>query len=535
VNTSEAGAFYHALSGPKPNRSEPKQRRLRSRASGLVAVAATLALAFGVSACSSSGGKSATANSTLTIGLAQAPTSINPAKGAYSDFPHVLADATIIRAHANGTYSPNLAASWRYVGAGYTDFEFTLRSGLRFSDGTALDAAAAAAWMNYFRKAGGPFATQLGPIKSIAATNARTVHISLGAANPDLPFYLSGPFNWGYLESPKTISNPKTLNTHTVGAGQYVLDAAQTVAGSTFTFLPNKYYYAQSEIKYKKIVVKVITTASSTLAALQTGQIQVAVGEYDTTGAATKAGLKVYSTPANTVGITFLDRNGKISKPLGDLRVRQALNYAVNRPQIAKALIGKYGEPTSEFSSTNGFDPSVQDYYKYDPSRARSLLASAGYPNGFTFTTIVSNDPGTLSLSVAQAMAQQFKAVGVTMRLKTDTGAQYVSDLFSGKFPAQVVDNPLLPQSAQYSTYVAPNAVVNPLKVADPEIDALAKKAAASSSPAVYWKQMSRVYTEHAIWCPALIEDSFLFGSKSVGGIVPIRADQLDPTVWYPT
>jgi peptide/nickel transport system substrate-binding protein len=477
---------------------------------------------------------SGTNDSSLTMAIPAAPISLNPAKGAYAEFPHSLSAGTIIRGNPDGTYSPNLATAWRYVGTGNTIFEFVLRHDLRFSDGSVLDAAAAAAWMNYFSKASTEFARQLGPIESIAAVAPDTVRIVLGAPNPDMVYYLSGPYNWGYLVSPEVIANPDVLNTQTFGAGPYVLDASQTVAGRSYTFLPNEYYFAQSSIKYKKIVVKVVTTPTSTLAALETGQVQFAVGDYETVGGATRAGLDVYSVPANTVGITFLDRNGEISEPLGNLQVRQALNYAVNRPLIVQDVIGKHGSPTSEFCSTDGFDPDCADYYSYDPSRAKELLASAGYADGFTFTTIVFDGPGTVALKVAEAMAQQFEAVGVTMRLKVDTAAEYVTDVMSGKFAAQVADNPISPQSVLYATYLAPSGIVNQLKVVDPALDALAKTASVASSPSDYWKQMSQLYTKQAVWCPVLIADTFYFAAESVGGIVAIRSDQLDPTVWYP-
>jgi peptide/nickel transport system substrate-binding protein len=497
------------------------------------ATAAVVALALGASACSSSGGESAKPSSTLTIGYPAGLISLNPAKDSYGVFPHALAEATIIRAKTDGTYGPNLAKSWRYVGTGNKTFEFTLRPGLKFSDGTALDAAAAAAWMNYFRKSGGPFAAQVA-IKAITATSADTVRISLGSSNPDLPYYLSGPFNLGYLVSPKAISDPKSLDKQTVGAGPYVLDASKTVENNSYTFVPNKYYYDKSAVKYKKVVIKIQETSASTLAALQTGEIQVGLGDYSTVKAASNADLKVYPVPGNTVGLSFFDRDGKIAKALGDVRVRQALNYALNRKEIAKAIIGDEGKATSEYATTDGYDPSLKDYYKYDRAKAKALLASAGYPSGFTFTALVENTPGVLSATAAQAMAEQYKAIGVTMKIKTTTSAQYVTDLFSGKYPAQIVDTPFLPQFVNYGTYLAPTAVVNPMKVTVPEIDKVAAQGAASDSPEPFWKEISRMYTEDAVYAPVAIADTFIFASKSVGGIDPTRKELLDPTVWFP-
>jgi peptide/nickel transport system substrate-binding protein len=519
------------LKHPRPTGRWRRHRRPQWLA---VVTATLLVVALGAAGCSSSsGGGSTKPSTTLTMGIPEGVLSLNPAKDSYGVYPHSLSEATIIRANPDGTYSPNLAASWEYVGAGNKTFEFTLRPDLRFSDGSALDAAAAAEWMNYFRKSDSFFAAQLGPIKSITATSADTVRISLDAPNPDMPYYLSGPFNWGYLVSPKAISDPESLNTSTAGAGPYVLDATQTVAGSSYTYVQNEHYFAPSEIKYEKVVVKVLSSEAS-LAALRTGEIQVALGDYANVGAASDAGLEVYSVRANTTALTIFDREGKISEPLGDVRVRQALNYAIDRTAITNAIIGDSGEPTSEFGTTDGFDTSVQDYYTYDPDKAKSLLAEAGYPDGFTFTVFAETTPGTLASSTAQAMAQQFKDIGVTMKIHSVTASEYVNALFSGKFPAQVGDNPFLPQWVTYGTVLAPTAVVNPMKVSDPEIDAIAAEGATSSSPDSFWKQMSQMYTEKAVFAPVFLSDSFIFASKSVGGIVPTRKELIDPTVWFP-
>ena len=66
------------------------------------------------------------------------------------------------------------------------------------------------------------------------------------------------------------------------------------------------------------------------------------------------------------------------------MQVRQALNYAVNRQAVTQAIYGKYGVPTDETGSLDGLVPSLQNYYSYNPAKAKSLLAAAGYPNGFT-------------------------------------------------------------------------------------------------------------------------------------------------------
>jgi peptide/nickel transport system substrate-binding protein len=138
------------------------------------------------------------------------------------------------------------------------------------------------------------------------------------------------------------------------------------------------YYYHHAAIRFSKVVVRVIPSPASMLEAMTTGQVDVAQGTTSTADAAAAfAGIDVLYASQAVGGLWFLDRSGTLSPPIADVRVRRALNYAIDRRAITESLIGRYGEPTSEVITTDGFDPEFQDYYEYDPARARALLAEA--------------------------------------------------------------------------------------------------------------------------------------------------------------
>ena len=118
-----------------------------------------------------------------------------------------------------------------------------------------------------------------------------------------------------------------------------MLDAAATVAGATYTYVPNPYYWDKSAVHWSKVVVKVIASPTAALEALQSGQVQVAMDQPVTSvPVANKSGLHYVDPLTLLLGLGILDRGGKISKPLGNVQVRQALNYAINRPALAKVL-----------------------------------------------------------------------------------------------------------------------------------------------------------------------------------------------------
>ena len=100
------------------------------------------------------------------------------------------------------------------------------------------------------------------------------------------------------------------------------------------------------------MTLRVIANPSSMIQSMRSGQIQAALGDPTTLSAAKSAGLNVIAPPQAMSGLNLLDRSGTISKPVGDVRVRQALNYAVDRKAIAKALYGDEALALSQYSLT---------------------------------------------------------------------------------------------------------------------------------------------------------------------------------------
>ncbi len=291
----------------------------------------------------------------LTIASPTDPRSLDPTATGNLLVAH-LAYANIIRTNPDGSFSPELATSWHYLnakggsGGANKGFEFTLRHDARFSDGTPVTAQAVVAWLTYFSQSKSVNVGSMPPIKSIQAIGKWTVRIICKSPNPQFRLTL-GYGNtglWGAVASPDAVANPAKFNTETFGAGPYMVDPSQSLAGDHFTFVPNPYYYAKSTIKWSKIVVRIIPTGSSRLQALQAGQVDVAFGDAQTVSAARSSGLSVSVAPGLTP--LFLinasgSRNG--GAPLKDVRVRQALNYAIDRKAIAKALFGKDGTATA--------------------------------------------------------------------------------------------------------------------------------------------------------------------------------------------
>ncbi len=509
------------------------------------ALAVTLSGALGLAPWATATAEGAqAAPPVLTIGLNTSGPNLNPALNPSGTYQlSSLAYATITHATPQGSIVPGLATSWHYVGTGNTTFEFTLRQNARFSDGMPVTANAVKGWLDYFARANGPIVSA-DPVKSVTTVGDWTVVLHLTRANPELPYLLSevGQDNWSFIASPSAVAHPATLDTATDGAGPYVVVPSESVAGSQYTFVPNRYYYDQSAIRWSKVVVKIISAPSTMLEAIKSGQLDVAYGDITTVSLAAAAGLNVQSAPYGWDGLLILDRgpalpNGTKPDPLARLKVRQALNYALDRAAITHAIFGKYGVPTSEAPSLDGYVTHYQGYYPYDPSKAKALLSAAGYPKGFALSTLDPTYYGSQGDPVVEAIAKYLSAVGVNLEIiQEPSGTQWVAGMVGGSysvtgFPA----NPLVPMITFYSGFLGPKAVLNEHGYDDPVMDQLYQQGTVSKDPEVYWQAMSRRMVTEADMVPVFELNTFWYAQKDIGGVLLSEATGAPlPDEWYP-
>ncbi|MEF2978093.1 ABC transporter substrate-binding protein [Subtercola sp. YIM 133946] len=333
----------------------------------------------------------------------------------------VLTNEPLLYVNPDGTYAPGLATDWGYVGTGNKTFEFTLRQGVEFSDGTPLTADAVKKWLLYYASQNGGDVEVMGggsagPFASIDTDGDLKVTLNLNAPNPVVPYVLSDQTTWGMVSSPACVDAPDRLATETCGVGPYVLDKSGTVSGSQWTLIPNDNYYDKSKEIWSSVVAKFIASPTARLQAMQSGQIDVMFGDASTNDAAKSAGIQLLPTTGPEYGYS-LDVLGAIDKPLADVRVRQALNYAIDRKTIMSTVMT--GKPVDTLLSSDGSIPNQPDYYPYDPDKAKALLAEAGYANGFSVTLNTAAFFGAGGTPLASAVAQYLGNVGVTVNVNS--------------------------------------------------------------------------------------------------------------------
>lgn len=513
--------------------------RGRNRIRNVIAVVISTALMVAACGGGTAGqNQSGDSGQTLTIGAIASPNSMDPAKINPSVMWFVsLAYDSLIYRTPDGTLVPRLAESWRYLGTNNTEFELKLRPGVKFSDGSPLTADVVKKFLEYFRKTGGPSSPYVTTFSSVDVADPLTVHLRLASPNPILPAIFTQDYLAGAVISGQALDSPADLATQTFGAGPYVLDPDETVTNDHYTYVPNPNYGDKSALHYRKVVIRVLPNPNTALSALKTGQVNVIRGDYSTADAASAAGMQVKSTPLNIVGLGLADRAGTLVPALGDVRVRQALNYAVDRERIIKGLYGDRGVPTEQIALAGRDGYNDTNFYTYDPEKARQLLASAGYPNGFTMS-VLSTSYQSFNL-VTQAVVDDLAKVGVKVELTNEAElTNYVKSLTSGKFAAYTMGYGTGAIYSMGPSLFLPSAsVFNPLKSTDPQLESLFAQAAAAPDNirGDLDKQMVRRLVELAWFVPVGFAPVFYFTRNDVAGVEATAAEPIaSPTEWRP-
>ncbi len=303
-----------------------------------------------------------------------------------------------------------LATGWNQTSD--RSWKFTLRDDVTFSDGTPFTAETVR-W-NVERLLNVPKANYIAnavkAVEKIDVPAPNEIEFTLKSLDVDFPKRLTGVF---YLD-------PKWAETHNpaveaMGTGPYKLVGFNPETG--VELIRNDGYFGDAA-PFRTANIRVVTDAAAKLNGLRTGEIDAAavIAPQDLEQLRQVPGIVAGAIPSQRVQIIRFNTN---IKPLDDVRVRQALNYAVNKEAITKALFGGVVQPARSQIITSfheGFneDPSA---WPYDPAKARELLAEAGYPNGFEVEMVFGKGSYVGGEQAAQIVAAQLAQVGVKATL----------------------------------------------------------------------------------------------------------------------
>ncbi len=408
----------------------------------------------------------------------------------------------------SGKTTPMLASSWQW-GAGNKSITFTIRKGVKFSDGTPMTAADVVYTFNLLKKY--PALDLTGAwsvLSSVSQVGSDQVLMNFSAAAvPDF-YFIAGqtPIVPEHIWS--KIANPVTYaDTSPVGTGPYVVNPC-TKANITYT--ANKHYWQPGEPHITKVEYPAYTSNNTANDQLASGQAQW--------GSQYIPGIKSFYTAKSpnyhywfppTVNVSLVP-NLKNSL-LANVKVRQAMSYAIDRSKVS--LIGESGyEPAANQAGivtptfTSWLDSSAMaayGNYAFNPAKARALLESAGFKMGAD--GIMANAAGQkLAFSVIniggysdwvasmQVVTQDLKAIGIQLTPDNLADTDFDSDLYYGKYQLAYYDQQTFGPSPYYelrnwldSSGTAPVgklAATNYERYSSPATDALFSAYAASTT-----------------------------------------------------
>ena len=408
-----------------------------------------------------------------------------------------------------GKRLPRLATQWEVSDDGLA-YTFTLREGVKWSDGKPFTAEDVVFTLNNFGKFN-TYLTKLMPlVEDASAPDAKTFVLKLKrplTATLDLFDKEVFPL------MPKHIYDGQDVATHPaniapVGLGPFRFESWQS--GQSITFVRNEHFWEEGKPYLDSVIFALIPNPQQRLNAMIGGEInwfRPEVAQVKSTQEAAESGdFKVVRIVNNAPETAVVDLN-LTRDILKDVKVRQALFHAIDRERIAQDVYQGLSEPAKNAIPTQFkdlHDPSVNydELYPYDPEKAGALLDEAGYPlkDGKRFSielTVIAKAPYD---AVAQVVQSQWSAIGIDVTLTTLDQQIWIDKVYNKRdFDASVISltgrtNPVLGVDRSFVCNESKVPYANPTGYCNPEFDKVALEA--SAAPVGQQKEHYRKYAE---------------------------------------
>lgn len=456
---------------------------------------------------------------------AEGPQHLDPVTGVRPCEVALLATVydTLVRVNPDGSFAPGLAKSWSAVDD--HTFEMKLQSNVMFQDGTPFNAAAVKAHIERAKTLKGSTITKdLAAIESVEAVDDTTVRMKLSTPRAGiLPSIFAG--RAGMVPSPTAVkaAGDSYGANGGIGAGPY----------KYVSLIPNKTFSVDAFDKYwepanrllagidflgsaNEFQIERIRNGEADYAAMKTDLLPMAKA------AASEGLVSMAVTPGNTYAAIIINW---AQPPFDNKLVRQALQHAIDRQLIADAFAPGLGGATSSPLSASSWahDSALDNFYPYDPEKAKKLLAEAGFPNGVEFEAGVLVDHPVYG-KLAVALQDMIAKSGFKMKFNAVEPAQIVNRLYSERnLPVAVIayagsTDPGLTLERRFSS----KGNDNPSGKSIEGLDNLLAKGAATTDQAErakFYKQAERLVVENAIETPIYHTSGLTVWRASIGNV----------------
>ena len=368
----------------------------------------------------------------LVVGIAQdLDDSLDPHKTVKAGTREVMFNVFegLMKPTPNGDLTPAIAESYE-VSEDRMTYTFHLREGVQFHNGktvTAEDVVYSIQRCAAATETGIVQVEAFSVIQDIKTPDDKTVAITI--SEPSNEFI-------SYMTTAILPADYDKQDTAPVGTGPFKF-VSRTAQDSVVLEKFDGYWGTPAQLD--KVTLKIIENADSLMMSLQSGAIDLCAHLTSTQVAQLGENFDVAEGTMNLVQALYLNN---AEKPFDDVRVRQALCYAVDKQEIIDLAFDGYGSPIgSSMYPAFGkyFDDSLTNYYTKDVEKAKALLAEAGYPGGFDMTITVPSNYKP-HMDTAEVLVQQLAQIGVNAAIEPIEWESWVSDVYAGRqFQSTVV------------------------------------------------------------------------------------------------
>jgi peptide/nickel transport system substrate-binding protein len=467
-----------------------KRRFGRRMGSALLMIVLTT-LTIALSGCSSD--KTGGDSSKFTVGIPQDIDSLDPHYATGAGTKEVLFNIFegLVKPDENGNLNPAVASEFK-ISEDNKVYTFTLREGIKFHDGSAVTVEDIKYSLD--RNAGTdgsePLISAYSEIESVNIVDDKHVEVVLKEGDSDFLAQLTAAI------IPASNADPATKAIGT-GPYKYVSSSPQE------NFIVTRFDDYWGEPAYiKDVTFKIEANPDAIVMDLKGGSIDMYARVTSQQVSQLKDEFDIYEGTMNLVQAMYINN---AVKPFDDVRVRQALCYAIDPQEIMDFVSDGAGtEIGSAMFPSFGkyFMPELNDTYNTDPDKAKELLAEAGYPNGFEFTITVPSNYDQ-HVDTAQVISEELKKIGVTAKIQEVEWNSWLSDVYSDRnYEATVVgvDASTLTASSLLARYAsdAGRNFVNFNSKAYDEAYANAQSASDDAAKTGYYKECLKILSEEA-------------------------------------
>ena len=367
----------------------------------------------------------------ITVGIAQdLDESLDPHKAVAAGTKEVMFNVFegLMKPTSTGDLIPAVAEDYT-VSDDRMTYTFTLREGVKFHNGETVTAEDVKYSIDRCADTseGDPLVEAFSVIQAVEILDERTVAITI--SEPSNEFI-------SYMTTAILPADYDQQDTAPVGTGPFKF-VSRTAQDSIVLEKFDEYWGTPAYLD--KVTYKIIENADSIMMSLQSGAIDMFAHLTSTQVAQLGDDFYVEEGTMNLVQALYLNN---AEKPFDDVRVRQALCYAVDKQAIIDMAFDGYGSPIgSSMYPAFGkyFDDSLTNYYTKDVEKAKALLAEAGYPGGFDMTITVPSNYKP-HMDTAEVLVQQLAQIGVNAAIEPIEWESWVSDVYVGRqFQSTVV------------------------------------------------------------------------------------------------